>query len=400
MGMIYFFAGVWKFWSAGVDWALSENLKFIMYQKWIEFDGWTPFFRIDHYPVLYKAAALGAMTFEMSFVFLLFSRRLRLLAALAGIVFHGMIDVFMRISFASLLSCYVAFFDWHAIFRRMGTWVYGGEMYVLYDGNCQLCRRTISLLRGFDVFGRVTYVNACDDEAVRRHGLQWLPAHALLADMHVVVRQSVWRGWSAYRALALRLPVLWPAVPFLYLWPVPVIANRVYRQVADARTCSIAHVLSPQAESTQYGPAVGSRAVTAVGVFLVSANILAGIADVSASWPIAHYPTFAGIAGPEMSLVEMSVQSVGGETISLNGRPLSRNLDSTRLLGLTGQVIAAETDAQRRIRSKALWQLWVQNDPSLQHANAVRFYKVTLSAIPERRPSNPLHRELLFELTL
>jgi len=400
MGMIYFFGGSWKLWSGGVDWALSENLKFIMYQKWTELDGWTPFFRIDQYPVLYKSAALGTIAFEISFVFLLFSRRLRLLAALGGIVFHNMTDVFMRISFASLLRCYVAFFDWHAILSRIGRWLYGGEMYVLYDANCQLCRRTIALLRVFDVFGRVTYVNACDDEAVREHGLQWLGAPALLADMHVVVRQNVWRGWASYRALAFRIPVLWPAVPFLYMWPVPVIANRVYRHVADSRTCSIAHLLLPRAEATRYKPQVSSRAVTAVGVFLLSANILAGIGDVGASWPIARYPTFAGISGPEIKLLEMIVQRAGGETIRLNGQPLNQNVDTTRFLGLMGQVISAETEAQRRVRSKALWRLWVRNDPTLEHAHSVRFYKVTISAIPERWKKNPLHRELLFELTL
>jgi len=50
IGVIYFFAGFWKVWSAGVDWALSDNLKFIMYAKWIDLGGWTPVFRIDQYP--------------------------------------------------------------------------------------------------------------------------------------------------------------------------------------------------------------------------------------------------------------------------------------------------------------------------------------------------------------
>src|SRR5262249_30089277 len=134
--------------------------------------------------------------------------------------------------------------------------------------------------------------------------------------------------------------------------------------------------------------------------FLLFATILAGIGDVGSAWPIARYPTFAGIAGPEIDLVEISVQSAGGETIPLNGRTLSQNVDSTRFLGLMGQVLSAEDEAQRRIRVKALWRLWVQNDPSLQQASSVRFYKVTLSAIPEQWKTNPLHRELLLEVTL
>jgi len=400
IGMIYFFAGFWKFWSGGVDWALSENLKFVMYQKWTELGGWTPFFRIDQYPFLYKAAALGTIVFEISFVFLLFSRRLRFLAPVGGIVFHTMTEVFMRISFSSLIRCYVVFFDWNAIFRRVGCWLYGEEMYVLYDGNCKLCRRTIASLRVFDIFGRVMYVNACDEEAIKDHGLQWLHPPVLMADMHVIVRQKVWKGFAAYRALAFRIPVLWPAVPFLYLWPVPTIANRVYRHVADSRTCSIVRAPALQTGEDRDSPQLRSCAVTMVGAFLLFGNVLAGIGQVGFSWPLACYPTFAGIAGPETDLVEISVLTAAGQTIPLNGQTLGQTLDVTRFWGLMGQVLSAETDTQRRIRLKALWQLWEQNDPRLQQADSLRFYRVTLSTIPEQWRANPVHRELVLELKL
>ncbi len=65
-----------------------------------------------------------------------------------------------------------------------------------------------------------------------------------------------------------------------------------------------------------------------------------------------------------------------------------------------GQVLSAETDAQRRLRLKALWQLWEQNDPSLQQADSIQFYRSTLSTIPEQWRANPVRRELVLELKL
>jgi hypothetical protein len=43
LGLIYFFPGFWKVWWGGLDWVLSENLKFQMYLKWMEVSSWTPF---------------------------------------------------------------------------------------------------------------------------------------------------------------------------------------------------------------------------------------------------------------------------------------------------------------------------------------------------------------------
>ena len=59
LGVVYFFPGFWKLWNSGFGWALSDNLKYQMYSKWMEFGGWTPFFRLDLHPWLYLAARAG-----------------------------------------------------------------------------------------------------------------------------------------------------------------------------------------------------------------------------------------------------------------------------------------------------------------------------------------------------
>jgi hypothetical protein len=66
---------------------------------------------------------------------------------------------------------------------------------------------------------------------------------------------------------------------------------------------------------------------------------------------------------------------------------------------LIQHILSTDNPEQIRVRLKALWELWVQNDPSLRRAGSVRFYRVVLLPTPpEQRGINPVRRELLSEL--
>ncbi len=123
--------------------------------------------------------------------------------------------------------------------KALGRRLYKEEVTVLYDGNCGFCRTTMGLFRFFDVFGRIIYVNALDTRQVAGYGLEWLDPDALMTDMHVVKDKKVWKGFSAYRVLASRIPLFWLVWPFLYVWPVPLIGNLIYRRMADSRVCDV-----------------------------------------------------------------------------------------------------------------------------------------------------------------
>ena len=114
-------------------------------------------------------------------------------------------------------------------------------MFVLYDGNCGLCRRTVARLEAVDVFKRIEFVNALDRAEVVKRGLGWLSEAQTGRDMYAVIESRSWAGFYAYRVLSLRIPLFWLVVPILYLWPIPVIGNWVYRRVADTRSCESAH---------------------------------------------------------------------------------------------------------------------------------------------------------------
>jgi len=114
IGIVYFFPGFWKIWGGGLDWILSDHLKNYMYFKWMSYD-FIPSFRIDKYPLLLKISAGSIILFELSFIFLIFSSRLRYLAVLGGLVFHKVTQIFLNIFFSSLVISYVVFFDWQKI---------------------------------------------------------------------------------------------------------------------------------------------------------------------------------------------------------------------------------------------------------------------------------------------
>jgi predicted DCC family thiol-disulfide oxidoreductase YuxK len=395
MGVIYFSAGFWKVWTAGYHWAWSDNPRNIMYNKWMELAGWMPIFRIDQYPLMYKVSALGTLMFELSFIFLIFSKRLRVMAPLGGLAFHSVTNLFMKIWFWNLQGCYAAFVNWSALFRWIGQRLFPHEMYVLYDRNCKLCRRTIASFRMFDLCERVTYVNALDGAALRAHQLSWLDADRLMRHMHVVMDRNVWTGFAAYREWIKRLPCLWLALPFMYLPPVAFAGNRIYERVAGSRTCSLVNeTFIPQLSSTRSG-----RAVTVMGSLLIYVTIISAVAKLQ-SWPMAVYPTFEDLDKPEVSILTMTAQDASGTSSVLT--PIKdqslKQLTAERLMGLQNRLVSDGDEDQMRRRLKAFWQLLVQENPSLGKTATVRFYRDTVSSLPEDRDHIPLRHELLWEM--
>lgn len=398
LGIIYFFPGLYKLGGGGFDWAFSDNLKYQMYSKWLELDGWLPVFRLDKYPILYQISALGSIGFELSFIALIFFSQIRYLAAFGGLIFHNMTLLLMNIGFFTIQRCYVAFFDWNAIFHWIGYRLFPKDMYVVYDGNCKLCRRTIATLSVFDILGRITFVNALDDQALTAHNLLWLDSQALLVDMHAVVQTKYWKGFKAYRVLAARIPILWPILPLLYVWPIPEISNYIYRRVADSRTCSIpqSQILKPN-----YQPRNSLQTVTIIGILLLTTNILFGLARIVDGWPFACYPTFGYLAGPQVESLEVVPLSATGTPITLDKKDFKKQIPPQRFQGLTQRILRSNEEPIKQNRQlTALWQAFSRNSPNLEQVKSVQFYKTKLWSEPERKQKNPINRSLIFELKL
>jgi predicted DCC family thiol-disulfide oxidoreductase YuxK len=403
MGVLYFFPGFWKLRHSGADWFLSDNLKWFLYRKWTELPDWEPLFRIDLYPFLYRPAAFGTILFELSFIVIILFPILRPWLGIAGLLFHNGTNAFMAIPFYDLQTLYVVFFNWAGIFKKIGRRLFPETLFLLYDGNCKLCRRTIAAMRVFDVFGRVEYVNALETKALVAHRLEWLSPEALLKDMHAVYGRKIWKGYEAYRALFRRIPVLWPSLPFLYFFPVAWLGERVYRHVADSRTCEIPAKSSgggyKNTEVEKRSP-LTAAALIFVGGLLILANTIQGIRDVH-SWPFSVYPTFSVKVGREREGILMEIEGPSGEKLAINHGRFIRKLSASRWTALREKALkyrAPEKREKLEAYLNALWDLMVSLDPGLGAAVKVRFYAANFTGDPERRHENPIHPELLYEI--
>jgi len=117
LACIYFFPGLHKLLTSGLDWALSDNLRNQLWWKWAE-HGAVPALRADHFPHLLQAGALFVLLFELSFPVLALVPRTRPWIAAAGIAFHLVAAYFLRIPFVSLWAAYVVLVDPRALLRR------------------------------------------------------------------------------------------------------------------------------------------------------------------------------------------------------------------------------------------------------------------------------------------
>ena len=117
VGVIFFFPGLWKLRTLGLDWITSDNLRNQMYWKWASTPGFTPPFRIDRSPALLHAGAAAVVALELSFVFAMWTRWSRRVAIAAALVFHASARWFMGIDFSALWLTYVMFVDWDGLVR-------------------------------------------------------------------------------------------------------------------------------------------------------------------------------------------------------------------------------------------------------------------------------------------
>lgn len=144
---------------------------------------------------------------------------------------------FARLAFASFLMC--AMVPWRKWTTAVGRRMFPHPVYVIYDGNCKLCRRTAAFFLSVDELDRLIFVNGMDPKDLRQRGLHHLDPVKVARDMHVICDAKVFVGFYGYRQIARRIPILWLTVPFLYVWPIPALAQKIYRKVADARGCSV-----------------------------------------------------------------------------------------------------------------------------------------------------------------
>lgn len=119
--LIYFFAGFYKLWICGFDWALTDSMVNQLRLEWFEHYDKVPSIRIDKYPAFLMFSGLLVIVFELVFWLMIVSGKLRLIAVIVGLIMHRAIEKFLYISFFSMLEIfYVVFIPWNKLFQKIG----------------------------------------------------------------------------------------------------------------------------------------------------------------------------------------------------------------------------------------------------------------------------------------
>lgn len=111
LGVIYLSSALPKL-TVGLEWALSDNMRNIMWWQWYEKQHSAPL-PVDQWPGVYRGVGLATMTFETFFLPAVLFRSSRRLFAISGVLLHLSIWVFLGIGFWTLMVLYVVLFDWN-----------------------------------------------------------------------------------------------------------------------------------------------------------------------------------------------------------------------------------------------------------------------------------------------
>jgi hypothetical protein len=117
--LMFFGAGTSKLRHSGLEWAFSDNLRLLLirgYYHVSDGDPWTSWgLIIARHVWLSRAVAATALTLESCYILVLFSRRLRPIVGVAGILFFVGIRALMGPTFEAYLVCGLFLIPWHRV---------------------------------------------------------------------------------------------------------------------------------------------------------------------------------------------------------------------------------------------------------------------------------------------
>lgn len=328
LAMTYLFPGLWKYASAGWDWAFSDNLRFVLYEHWGRLDGYTPPLPIDRAPFT-EIAGVVTIVFEVVFLLVLFSPGLRPWLAGMGLAFHNANFLFLRLGFFTLQTLYVSFVPW----QRLADWIGSRRVSVRIEVRPGRAHQLVALAAAADPLGRADVVHVTDD-----------------ADevLHVHRADHATTGTDAVRQLVRRSPLLWPLMPVIWLLPRRQVDAWLTGSDGPTHRAPDEPATAHTSATTPTQPArPGTIAVTTVGVALLAGTVGMGLLGVTAAWPVASYPTFAGIHADTIDRVSLEVEGADGRTRLFTSEELRTLVSWQKYDGLARPLLRGEPDPAR-----------------------------------------------------
>jgi predicted DCC family thiol-disulfide oxidoreductase YuxK len=186
---------------------------------------------------------------------------------MAGLAFHVGSGVVLGIWFTSLMSGYACLVDWNWLGRRLTRMIAGQQLLlVIYDDSCEMCCRTIAILKTLDICGALVSIPSSSDDP-RRLAHPEITDEMVLRDLYVVGDNYIAAGYDGYQKIATRMLTLWPLALIMTFPPVAAVGRRMYRRAADSRHCAIDEA-SPSPSAVGYKNE-GWLALHVVGILLI-----------------------------------------------------------------------------------------------------------------------------------
>jgi predicted DCC family thiol-disulfide oxidoreductase YuxK len=432
MGALYFVPGIAKLQSVlTAHWAGTANIRNILWTKWLQMYWYDPHFvrpiRVDLLPGwILVLLGTSVVAFEIGFILLVLSRRVRPALGLWGLAFHIGNGLVLHIWFTGLMWAYVSLFDWTAIGRAISS---RDPLIVLYDGGCKLCRRTVAILRSFDLFDALRPAAGLLDEPSRNAYPQITNA-MLTRDLYAAAGSRFAAGYDAYVWIAKRLLLLWPIAPVMRFSPVEVWGRKVYQGIVGSRHCEVA--------TPELKPPAPTRPPKFTGVYWLGTAMLMcqlgissvmllyrlrpvhsppetrwlktvwwrvdGIGKRGPFWPFDLYPTFTPATPPDIKIWEARWVTSNGREIRVSPTSYDHAFGNAPLtMTITTGMLAEQESERGQARSLHLVRLlWRNEVPEIRRsATAVNIYSAEYKIRPPNNaPFVPLRESLLHTFPL
>lgn len=435
MGALYLGTGIAKLQSSLTNhWTGSVSLRNIIWTKWLELYWYDPhvgrLIRVDSLPAWVLAIlAASVVAFEVGFIFAVFFRRVRPALGLWGLAFHVGNGFVLKIWFTTLMPVYVSLFDWTAMGRALSR--RGRDpLLVFYNEGCGFCRRTVAILRSFDLFDAMKPVAGVSNDPVRGSYPQ-ITDEMLASDLYAAAGGQIAAGYDAYVWIAKRLFLLWPIAAIMRFPPVAALGRKAYRRIADSRHC---HLVAPEATQQaairpqftlihRLGPLLFAcqLGITSfmlpyrlgylyfppnVSRFRTAFWLVNGIGKRQPVWPFDLYPTFTPATSSPVQVWEARWVTSSGREIRVSPNAYYGVFGNS---GLTWKITSDEMlrvgdSEQDQARSLNLIRsLWQRELPDIQrNVTAVNIYRVEYKLQPpsDQFPAALVAQSILYTFSL
>jgi len=245
-------ATISKLVNGGLDWMNGYTLQYYLIRdglRWgIDLGVWLG---QQHDAVLLLSWV--TILFEGSFFLVLVFPMLAWIYIPVGVAFHIGIYLTQRADFFTFIALYVVFIQWvplcKALAHRLRFLEPRKKPEIFFDGQCPLCIRSMTVIRYFDWFNRLSFADLETQWPRLKECYPGLSLEDCRREIHVLISdESVHKGFFAFREILWYLPPLWPLLVAFYFPLASTVGPKLYSLVASKRlrfqrcsfdTCSI-----------------------------------------------------------------------------------------------------------------------------------------------------------------